>query len=236
MALLPDVQRQELMAGKLLESSVDGDDEVEVPAQSGFPEANYSKSTSLLIPSPNDSSLALLHEHTALRNPSFFETPQKQAGSFDNCHSEIGTYHSSLCGRSYSNAEIGAKPQVSISKNLKFGNTSIRQVIPGNVSPFKDVNRTPSRVLQNSKLRENQSDKLSPEIERNRFLDQLENGSPYFSTFTANPITTPSSNRGLFRYSSEDLQPSVTSKRVLPERDDKWQLAPSNDLMDISWR
>lgn len=235
-ALLPEVQRQEVMAGKSSELTDTTDNEVEMPEKSDFPEVLNPKSTSLLIPSSNDSSVAPWTDHTATWKP--LETPQRRGGSFDNYNSEIGNHGSSLRGRLFDNAEIGLTPQVSISKNFKFGNKSIRHVSPANMALLKDMNRTPSRGIPNSNLQDNHSNKLSPEVEteRSRFIDQLDNGGPYLSSFTANPVTTPSSKCGQFRYASADLQPSVTSKRVHPERDDTpWNIASADDLMDVSW-
>ncbi|XP_062073930.1 E3 ubiquitin-protein ligase HOS1 [Humulus lupulus] len=229
MALLPEVQQQQAMAGKLPETAVSTGDEVEMPAKSDFPST---KSGSLLIPALNDSSFALWTDHTSARKPSFFETPLKGDGSFDNCHSKLdGT---SL----FQNSEMGLQPQVSNSKNFKFqiGDKSSLRVKPLSTSPSKDANKTPSRVLLNGNFRDNQSYELSPEMEKNRFTTQFLNGSPYSGSLTANPVITPSSNRGLFRDSSHDLQPSVSSKRVHPERDDTpWKATSSDNIMDVSW-
>lgn len=236
MSLLPEVKRQEVIAGKLNELTDTTCDEVEMPEKSDFPGVPNSNPTSLLIPSTNDSSVAPWTNHTTTWKPSSLETPVRKGGSFDNNHSELGNYGSSLHGRLFNNAETGIAPQVSKNKSFTFVNKSIRHGSPANITPLKDMNRTPSRGLLNSNLQDNDSDKLSPDMDKSMLIDHLRNGSPYFSSFTANPITTPSSNRGLFRYSSQDLQPSVTSKRVHPERDDTpWKTASSDNLMDVSW-
>lgn len=237
MSLLPEVKRQEVIAGKLNELTDTTCDEVEVAEKSDFPKVPNSDPTILLIPSTNDSSVAPWTDHTTTWKPSSLETPLRKGGSSDNNHAELGIYGSSLGGRLFNNAETGIAPQVSKNKSFTFVNKSIRHSSPANVTPLKDMNRTPSGGLLNSILQDNDSDKLSPEMDKSMLIDHLQNGSPYFSSFTANPITTPSSNRGLFRYSSQDLQPSVTSKRVHPERDDTpWKTASSDDLMDVSWR
>lgn len=234
MALLPEVQRQQIMAGKLPEFTVNTTDhEVEMPAKSGFPEVHNSKSSSLLIPASNDSSIAPWTDHTSTWNQSSFETPLKGDGLFDNYHSQLGG------GSLFHNAEIGLKPQVSISKNFKLGvgDKSVRRVRPLNTSPLKDVNKTPSSLLLNGNFQNNQSYELSPEMGKSRFTNQFQNGSPYSGDLTANPVITPSSNLGLVRDSSRDLQPSVSSKRVHPERDDTpWKTASSDDFMDVTRR
>ncbi|XP_030500875.2 E3 ubiquitin-protein ligase HOS1 isoform X1 [Cannabis sativa] len=229
MALLPEVQRQQVMTGKLPEIAGNTGDEVEMPAKSDFPST---KAGSLLIPALNDSPVALWTDHTSARKPSLFETPLKRDGSFDN-------YHSKLDGASlFQNSEMGLQPQVSIGKNFKFqvGDKSILRVKPLSTSPSKDVNKTPSRVLLNSNFRDNKSSLLSPEMKTKSVPNPFLNESPYSGSSTANPIITPSSNRGLFRDFSHDLQPSVSSRRVHPERDDTpLKTTSSDDIMDVSW-
>ncbi|PON97717.1 ELYS-like domain containing protein [Trema orientale] len=231
MALVPEVQRQQVMAGKLPEFTVTTGDEVEVPAKSYFPEVHSMKSSSLLIPASNDSSTAPWTGLTSTWKQSSFEIPPRGNGSFDNYHSELGG------GSLFQNAETGLLPQISISKHFKFGigDKSVHRVRPLNTSPLKDVNRTPSRVPQNSSFQDNKLYEPSPDMEKGRFANQLENGSPYSGRLTAHPAITPSSNRGLLRDSSPDLQPSVSSKRVHPERDDMpWKTTSSDDFMDVS--
>lgn len=228
MALLPEVQRQQVMAGKLPEFALSTDDEVEMPARSDFPEVHNTKSSSLLIPESNDSFIARWTNHTSTWKQSSFETPLKGGGSFDSYHSELGG------GSLFQNAEMGLQPQPSISKNFKFGtgDKSVHPVRPLNTSLLKDMSKTPSRVRLNSNLQGNQSYELSPEMEKGRFTSQLQNGS-----LTANPVFTPSSIRGLFKDSSRDLQPSVSSKGVHPERDDRhFKATSSDDLVDVTWR
>ncbi|KAL5551422.1 hypothetical protein UlMin_001598 [Ulmus minor] len=235
LALLPEVQRQEVRAGKLPEFATTGD-EVEVPGKSGLPKVQFTKSTSLLIPTSNDSSISPLTYHTAPNGkPSSFETPIKRGGSFDNYQSELGKSGSSILqARLFNTAERGANSDVSMSKNLKFGD-QLSQSSQVKISPLKDQNRSSPRVLPNRNVQDNQPSKLSPENEMNRFIDQIQNGSPYSGRFTANPVTTPSSVRGLLKDYSQDLQPSVTSKRAQPERDVIPLNMVSDDLMEVTW-
>lgn len=231
MALLPEIQRHEVMAGNFPESTDATCDEVERNTEPDFP----AKSVSLLIPSSNDSCVPSWTDHKPAWKPPSFETPLKKPGSFENHHKEMSNY--GLTGRLFNSAEKGVKPQASAGKHFKFGNKSLHRATLVKPSPFKDTNQTPYRVFPSNNLWAGQSDRLSPEGEARKFVDQLDSESPYFSTFTANPITTPSSNRGLFKYNSDDFQPSVNSKRVHPERDERqWNVPSSDDLMDVSWR
>ncbi|KAF3448294.1 hypothetical protein FNV43_RR09007 [Rhamnella rubrinervis] len=98
-----------------------------------------------------------------------------------------------------------------------------------------DSNRS-SRVLRQSNLLGSQSAaKILPETEHSRTINKLQNTSPS-RRFRADLVTTPSSNHDLFKKSSKDLQLSVSSKRVQPDKDDSAQdIIASDDLMDVSW-
>ncbi|KAF3448297.1 hypothetical protein FNV43_RR09010 [Rhamnella rubrinervis] len=239
MALLPEAQRQQVEDEKLPDVTVTTVDEVELPARSDLPEVQHSKSTSLLIPSLDNSSIALwAGQATPIWKPLAFGTPIKTGGSFETYQSELGG-GSILQGKLFSNTEMGQKPQVSISKSFTFDDNStpgIRNVSSVNSTPFKDLNRRSSRVLPQSNLLGNQSAlKILPETEQSRVINQLQNTSPSWR-FRADTVTTPSGNRDLFKKSSKDLQPSVSSKRVQPDKDDSARdIIASDDLMDVSW-
>ncbi|KAJ0106684.1 hypothetical protein Patl1_18438 [Pistacia atlantica] len=53
---------------------------------------------------------------------------------------------------------------------------------------------------------------------------------------TTNPVSTPSSNRGLLKDHSQDLRSNLSSKRVHSDRDDRsWNFVSSEEPMDASW-
>lgn len=241
MALLPEVQQQQVKDEKLPGVAVTTDEEVELPTKSDLPEVQYSKSTSLLIPSLDNSSITSWTGHaTPIWKPSAFETPLKTGGPFENHLSEQGDYGTVLQRTLFSNGEMGQKPQVHISKTSTFEDKSspgIRNVSSVNSTPFRDLNRRSSRVLPQSNLSGNQSAaKILPEMEQSRTIDQPQNASPSWR-FRADTLTTPSSNRDLFKNSSNDLRPGISGKRVQPDKDGRTQdTIRSEDVMDVSWR
>ncbi|XWS62022.1 hypothetical protein CRYUN_Cryun07bG0175100 [Craigia yunnanensis] len=123
------------------------------------------------------------------------------------------------------------------SDNLKFEDISspgIRRVSP---TPLKGISWSSSRELPNRHLQEKQSDKIISEGEQNGFVNQVHNTSPPYSRrLTANPVSTPSSNYGLFKGSANTLPSNISGKRGQSDRDDgHWNVPPTEDLVDVSW-
>ncbi|KAM1787631.1 hypothetical protein ACFX11_038003 [Malus domestica] len=238
MELLPEVQRQEVKSGKFPEVAVTTSREVEV-APASLPEVQESQSTSMLIPSSIDSSLALWSDHmNPSWKPSISETAKKRVGLVDSYRSELGNNGSSvLHGKLLSNSETRWKPDDSINKIFNFEDAStpgIHWATPP--SAVKDGNRSSSKVHSNSRLQDNQYARMSPEMEWNKRFNPFQNTSPSkFYSADSNPVTTPSSNRGLFKDSATDLHRSVNSKGFQRARDDRtWNMVSKDDPMDVS--
>lgn len=243
MALLPEVHQQQVKAEKFPEVTVDTNNEVELPGKSDLPEGQHSKSTSLLIPSNNSNTLPWMDHATATWKPSAFETPIKRGGSFENYHSEIGNYGSSILhGKLFSSSEVRQKPQVSGRKSFNFQDKSIPGI--GHVNPVNSIstsltklNRRSSRVLPGSNLLGNPFESILPETEHNKIINQLQNTSSTHQLRAADLVTTPSSNRGLFKDSPQDIQQSISSKTFQQDTEDRPpNIISSEDLMDVSWR
>ncbi|KAK9284920.1 hypothetical protein L1049_024101 [Liquidambar formosana] len=242
--LLPEVQQQQIKTGRLPEIDVDPGKEVELSEKSDIPEVQEPNSTSLLVQLSADSSLVLGMDHTIpFLNPSVLRNPLNQGGPVNNSRSELinNSSPSILHGRFFTNAERGLKPQISISKNFKFDDISTpgtRRVSPISASPLREFNRSTSRGIQDSHLQDDQLDKVSPEMQQNGLINQLQNiSTPYSRRVSANPVTTPSSNRGLFKDSARDLYSNVSGKQVSSDRPDRtWNVVSSDDAMDFSWR
>nr|XP_028956828.1 E3 ubiquitin-protein ligase HOS1 isoform X2 [Malus domestica] len=236
MELLPEVQRQEIKSGKFPEVAVTTSSEVETAAAS-LPEVQKSQSISMLIPSSIDSSLGLWSDCVNPSwKPSISETPKKRVGLVDSYRSELGNNGSVLHEKLLSNSETQWKPDDSINKAFNFEDAStpgIHWATPP--SSVKDRKKSSSRILSNSRLQDNQYAKMSPETERKRF-NPFQNTSPSnFYSADSNPVTTPSSNHGLFKDSATDLHRSVNSKGFQRDRDNRtWNMASKDDPMDIS--
>ncbi|XP_050143725.1 E3 ubiquitin-protein ligase HOS1-like isoform X3 [Malus sylvestris] len=237
MELLPEVQRQEIKSGKFPEVAVTTSSEVETAAAS-LPEVQKSQSISMLIPSSIDSSLGLWSDCVNPSwKPSISETPKKRVGLVDSYRSELGNNGSVLHEKLLSNSETQWKPDDSINKAFNFEDAStpgIHWATPP--SSVKDRKKSSSRILSNSRLQDNQYARMSPKTERNKRFNPFQNTSPSnFYSADSNPVTTPSSNRGLFKDSATDLHRSVNSKGFQRDRDNRtWNMASKDDPMDIS--
>ncbi|CAN6580659.1 unnamed protein product [Malus baccata var. baccata] len=237
MELLPEVQRQEIKSGKFPEVTVTTSSEVETAAAS-LPEVQKSQSISMLIPSSIDSSLGLWSDCVNPSwKPSISETPKKRVGLVDSYRSELGNNGSILHEKLLGNSETQWKPDDSINKAFNFEDAStpgIHWATPP--SSVKDRKKSSSRILSNSRLQDNQYARMSPETERNKRFNPFQNTSPSnFYSADSNPVTTPSSNRGLFKDSAADLHRSVNSKGFQRDRDNRtWNMASKDDPMDIS--
>ncbi|GLT49145.1 hypothetical protein SLA2020_227230 [Shorea laevis] len=231
--LLPEVQQQQLKTGKLEEIVDASGREADMPVKSDHPRLLEPKSTGLLVPSTSDS-IVLQSDHiaTPLR-PSVFENSKALVDSVNNPYIGVGNVHSSsvLEERLFTDAERASKLEFSAGKSFKFDDIStpgIRQTSPPYVTPLKGFHRSSSKGLQNRQHQEKQSHQIIPEEDQNGFINQFHNASPPYSRrVTANPVSTPSSNNGLW---------SNPGKRGQSDRGDgQWNMLSSNDPMDVSW-
>ncbi|XP_062027506.1 E3 ubiquitin-protein ligase HOS1 [Rosa rugosa] len=242
MDLLPEVQRQQVKDGKVPEIAATSSSDAEMLETSSLHEGQESKSTSLLIPSCIDSSVALW---TDQKNPSWkpaiSETPQKRGGLVGSYRSELGNFSSSvLHGRLFTNSETRLKADISLNKTFNFEDASTplsHRASPA--SAARDMNRSSSKLFSNNRLRNNQYGTLSPEMEQDVFLtpfQTFQNTSPsHYQRVTTNPVTTTSSNNGLFEDSANNLHPNLSSKGFLMDRDVRpWHTASKDDPMDTS--
>ncbi|XVE65130.1 hypothetical protein DITRI_Ditri07aG0156600 [Diplodiscus trichospermus] len=248
--LLPEVQQQQLKTGTLSDLMVASDQEGEMPAMSGLPELQEPKSASLLVPS-SSGSVVLQPDHNATPLiPSVFEIPKISGGYVNRSHDEAGNYGSSsiLHGRLFGDAEKVSN--VEGGKNFKFEGISslgVRRVSPTSATllkgmspayatPSKGMSRNSSRELPSRHLQEKQCHKIILESKQNGFVNQVLNTSPPHSRrVTANPVSPPSNNYGLFTGSASILRSNISGKRGQSDRDDGyWNVPPMEDLMDVS--
>ncbi|KAI8017615.1 hypothetical protein LOK49_LG04G00907 [Camellia lanceoleosa] len=116
--------------------------------------------------------------------PLVLETPSKLGGYANNSKFEIGNHGSlSILQGSFStNAERVPKPQSDVSKMFKFEDIrtpGIHCVRPIIATPFKEFNKSSSRVPQNSSFQDYRFDQVSPQMERNGVIHRLQNSRPY---------------------------------------------------------
>ncbi|XWS38616.1 hypothetical protein CRYUN_Cryun19dG0146000 [Craigia yunnanensis] len=224
--LLPEVLQQEVKTGTLSDIVVASGQEDEMPAVSGLPELQEPRSASFLVPSTSGSVvLRPNHMATPLR-PIVFEIPKISGGYANHSHVEAGNYRSSsiLHGRLFADAERISNVEGGKSfKSEAISSPGIRR-------------RSSSRELPSRHLQDKQSDKIISEGEQNGFVNQVLNTSPpYSQRVTANPVSTPRSNNGLFKGCANNLHCNNSGKRGQSDRDDGyWNVAPTEDLMDIS--
>ncbi|KAM7525513.1 hypothetical protein LguiA_015415 [Lonicera macranthoides] len=227
--LLPEIQQQQAKSGKLPKSIVSpANEEVNNNAleKSHLPKVKEPNiTTGLLLPSFIDSSSIVL---TRSSKPLVPQTPSNLLSP----HFELRNYTTSSPSVLFNNGETGhtdKPPLNSITKSFKFDDITTpaaRRVNPVTAAvPLGKFNRSSSRVPQNSKyLRD---DRLSPEKEQNGFINQFLNSSPYSRRVVASPQTPLMSSQGVFKGSVQEPY----SNRLDKARN----LAPSVDLMDISW-
>lgn len=228
--LLPEIQQQQAKTGKLPESIISSaNEEVNNNAleKSHLPKVKEPNiTTALLLPSFIDSSsivLARSSKSLVLQTPSNLLSP----------HFELRNYNTPSPSVLFNNGETGhtdKPPLNSITKSFKFDDITTpaaRRVNPVTAAaPLGEFNRSSSRVPQNSNyLRD---DRLSPEKEQNGFINQFLDSSPYSRRVVASPQTSLMSSQGVFKGSVQ----KPYSNRLDKARN----LAPSVDLMDISWR
>ncbi|CAK9185019.1 unnamed protein product [Ilex paraguariensis] len=233
--LLPEVQRQQLKTGKLPEVCSSPANAVDFPRVEPV-------LTSLLVPSSFESSFANHADNTIPPlKPSVLEIPSKLSGSVNVSHFELGNYGSPSIRRAnvFNDAENGLNSQGCFNKNFRFDNISssaIRRVSPMAAIPLKELNRRSSRVPQNNRNL-HEDNEVPSEKEHNVFIQQFPSTSPYPRRIAANPIKSPYSKQGVLNDSSQDSYLKVAGNHISPDRVDKpWNVAPLDDLMDVSWR
>ncbi|GAV78000.1 ELYS domain-containing protein [Cephalotus follicularis] len=233
--LLPEIQQQQVKIGKSPDIPVLSGNEVEMPAKSYFPEVQQPKLSSLLVSSSADSSLFLQMDH--LSSP---PKPSVSVGGSVSNQFELGNYRSSsvLHERLLANTG-GPKREVGVRKNVRDDDVMtlrVRPVSPMNATPLKKVGRSSLRVLPNSQLEDKQSDKSLQEAEQNGFINEFQKTSPLYSHRVTADRSSPGSNLGLFKDSSQDLRSSMSNRRVQWDSNVGPETLVSSDvLMDISW-
>ncbi|XVF52574.1 hypothetical protein PTKIN_Ptkin05aG0029200 [Pterospermum kingtungense] len=237
--LLPEVLQQQVKTGTLSEMVVSSSQEDEISAISGHHEFQEPKSASLLVPSISGSVILRPdHMSTPLR-PAVAEIPKTLGGYVEHSHVEADNYGSSsiLLGRLFAEAERVSN--IESGKNFKSEGIStpgIHHVSPTYATPLKATSQSLSRELRSRHLQGKQPDKIFSEGHQNGFVNQVYNTSPpYSQRVTANPVSTPSSNHGLFKGSANNLRSNISGKRGQSDRDDGyWNVPPTEDLMDVS--
>lgn len=216
--LLPEVQQQEVKSGNFPDIALSPSKQIELSTDSDLSMKEV----------PTTSFVLQMDHGIPLQKPSVItETPLVLGASVNNGRLGIGNYGPSsiLHGNILTNSEKGVKSQSSISKNFKFFDdisTPSSRVFTS--SKLKEMNRSSSQVLQSS---HNKSHKSSPELEQNGVMNQFQSSCPPYSRrTTANPISTPSSNDGLYKDSAQGAHRNMSAERVVS----------SDDLMDVSWR
>lgn len=215
--LLPEVQRQEVKSGNFPEIALSPTKQIELSIDSDLSMKEVPKTSFVLqmdhgIPSQKPSVIT--------------ETPLVLGASVNNGRFDIGNYGPSsiLHGNILTYSEEGVKSQSSISKNFKFFDdisTPSSRVFTS--SKLKEMDRSSSQVIQSS---HNKSHKSSPELEQNGVVNQFQSSCPPYSRrTTANPISMPSSNDGLYKGSALGAHRNMSAEWVVS----------SDDLMDVSW-
>ncbi|KAL2898980.1 E3 ubiquitin-protein ligase HOS1 [Bienertia sinuspersici] len=235
--LLPEVEQQQLKAGKL------PDDMILCGDEHGYQrEADTVREQDQTVPVPSassslSSSLILQMEHeTSFRRPS--NVVSKPASHIGNTEPEVVNVASPSTshGNVLMNTGKLSKTPFSMVKNSKLDDIST----PGNrslkPSGVKDVYRSSSRFF-NGEFEDVQPDEFSPQVEQNGLFGLLPKVSPPHSRrVMAKPTRTPSSNRGLLDDSPEERYKTASGKRFSPaDLDRPGIMASSGDAMDISW-
>ncbi|XP_074264768.1 E3 ubiquitin-protein ligase HOS1-like [Silene latifolia] len=225
-ALLPEVEQQQLKSGQLTEDMVDEADcqrDADIVGQPG------QVGTLTFAPSSLQSSLIL-----RMDRESSFQPPQD--GHVRDVHSELHNGASSSVPRGdfYMNSERIVKPPMSNPRNFKMDD--IFNSATPRTSAVKDVYRTASRSFQND-FHDNQLDDFFPQLDHNGLYGQFPKVSPPSSRrVMAKPTRTPISMRGLVDDSPHERYKTANGKRLSPGNPDRPQnIAFTDDVMDISW-
>ncbi|OVA14389.1 ELYS-like domain [Macleaya cordata] len=258
--LLPDVQQQQAKTGKFPDFGLSPSKEVEVPSKSDISQEQLLNSSSLLPPFSTDSSLVLgMDPSISSKKGSEFETPTKLCGSVSNSHFELANYRSPsiLYGRFLN--PVGGSSTPNSKSNLFLKHNSAREVkyqssmrpnfksvdvpTPGihlvspSSTPLKEVNRGSSGVLYDDHLQEDHINKVSPGLEPNLLMNQVENTrTPYRRRVPFHQISPPVNNsHGLLRDSVQDSNPNPTMSSKRSPSDRPWMSTSRDDSMDITW-
>ncbi|XP_002531460.2 E3 ubiquitin-protein ligase HOS1 isoform X1 [Ricinus communis] len=232
--LLPQAQQPQAKTGKLLPQIYNvWREQVEIPAKSE-PMVQQLKSSSLLIPPSDNSSLLLQTNHITPFKSSVTETSIR-SGSVNKPHFGLGDNGppSVLHERLFTNAGKGLKPQVNTHKSVNYDGTPnhvIPCVSPMSATRLKDVSKTSFNVLSDSHLHHGQLDEFSPEMEQNGFSEQFQNTSLHYVHKVKTPIAMSGGSRGFLNDSSRSSTKRVHSYR--PD-DGSWNVTSEADPMDI---
>ncbi|KAL7165042.1 hypothetical protein ACSBR2_040851 [Camellia fascicularis] len=240
--LLPEFQQEEVKLGKLLEIAVSTINELETPARCDLAKVQEPNLMSLLVPTSIDSFHVLRMDKTVTSSkPSVLDTPSKLGGYANSSKFEIGNHGSPsiLQGSFSNNAERVPKPQSGVSKMFKFEDIrapGIHRVRPITATPFKEFNKSSSRVPQNSSFQDHRFDQVSPQMEGNGVTHRLQNSRPYSLRVGADPVISPSSNGFLTKEPARDPYLNTSGKQAPSDGPHRlWKVVPSDDPMDVSW-
>ncbi|KAL7241509.1 hypothetical protein ACSBR1_014163 [Camellia fascicularis] len=197
--------------------------------------------TSLLVPTSIDSFHVLRMDKTVTSSkPSVLETPSKLGGYANSSKFEIGNHGSPsiLQGSFSTNEERVPKPQSGVSRMFKFEGIrtpGIQCVHPIIASPFKEFNKSSSRVPQNSSFQDYRFDQVSPQMEGNGVTHRLQNSRPYSLRLGADPVISPSSNGFLTKEPARDPYLNTSGKQAPSDGPHGlWKAVPSDDPMDFN--
>lgn len=233
--MLPEVEREQLRSGNLIEDAATSHGVAEIPDKFDVHQVQDSTSTSLLIPSSANRSLLLHKDHTStLLGSSTLATLTKIGTPFPTTGPEVSNFinPSYLHEGLLTNNERVSSRQGKIGKILKYDNTPTprnHRIRLMNGSPPKAFSRSASSSQENVR------GKILSGVERNSLFGHDQTSSPMFSRkATANSVTrsTLSSPKEF----ANDL-PNMYSKNVQSHKDDNsWNVMSTNDPMDVSQR
>ncbi|KAK2981617.1 hypothetical protein RJ640_012899 [Escallonia rubra] len=238
--LLPEVQQQQVKAGKLPEHVSPGVG-VSAAANSDIREVQEPILTSLLVPSSvNTMPLHQVDNAIPSLRPAVSDSPSRFGGSVNIFHHESRSYGSSaITGVGiFNSAERGPKAPNGISTNFRFTDFSTpatHRVSPMRETPLKEFNRSSSRVPQNSYLHYNRFNGISPDKRQNGFSDRFRNTGPYSRRVATNPVATVTSSQVMLNDSAQDSFLDISDKHVPSDHPDIYPSVAPGDLMDVSW-
>lgn len=236
MELLPEVEREQLKSGNLIEDAATSHGVAEIPNKFDVHQVQDSTSTSLLIPSSANPSLMLHKDHTpTLLGSSTLATSAKIGTPFPTTGPELGNFINSSHPHEglLTNNERVSSRQAKIGKILRYDNTPTprnHRIRLMNGSPPKAFSRSASSSQENVR------DKILPGVERNLLFGHDQSTSPMFSwKATANSVTRSTFNSP--KEFANDLPNMYNSKNVQSHKDDNsWNVMSTNDPMDVSLR
>ncbi|KAI5439670.1 hypothetical protein KIW84_025161 [Lathyrus oleraceus] len=232
--LLPEVEREQLKSGNLIEDAATSHGVAEIPNKFDVHQVQDSTSTSLLIPSSANPSLMLHKDHTpTLLGSSTLATSAKIGTPFPTTGPELGNFINSSHPHEglLTNNERVSSRQAKIGKILRYDNTPTprnHRIRLMNGSPPKAFSRSASSSQENVR------DKILPGVERNLLFGHDQSTSPMFSwKATANSVTRSTFNSP--KEFANDLPNMYNSKNVQSHKDDNsWNVMSTNDPMDVS--